>query len=123
MAPSKRVPSLLATCAIVALTIAGVLAPTTQAAPRHIDGTVVSKNAKARTFKLSTQSGTVQIKVNGNTQFERIAGGFSGLHKGLAIEVEATSTSNGLIAKKVEPRGGGGGGGSGGGSDNGPNHT
>lgn len=138
MANKKRFPSLLATCAIVAAMIAGVLATTAQAAVRHIDGTVVSKNSNNRTFKLSTQSGTVRIKVNSGTEFERISGGFAGLRKGLAIEVDARTSANGLIAIQVEPQGGNGGGGGGGGSDDsggddhgghgggsddGPNHT
>lgn len=114
---------------------AALLAPTAQAATRHIDGTVVSKDGSARTFRIATQSGTLQIKVNGSTDFERIAG-FGGLKKGLAIEVDAVKTDNGLVAKQVETQGGGGGGdddsggddhsggGShGGGSDDGPNHT
>ncbi len=132
MATTTRVPSLLATCAIFAAMIAGVLATTAQAAVRHIDGTVVSKNGDARTFKISTQSGAVRIRVNAGTEFERISGGFSGLHKGLAIEVDARQTTNGLVAVQVEPQGGNGGGdesggedngGHGGGSDDGPNHT
>lgn len=129
MANKKRFPSLLATCAIVAAMIAGVLATTAQAAVRHIDGTVISKNSDNRSFKLSTQSGTVRIKVNSGTEFERIGGGFGGLRKGLAIEVDARTSANGLIAIQVEPQGGNGGGGSddsgghGGGSDDGPNHT
>jgi hypothetical protein len=141
MANTKRFPSLLATCAIVAAMIAGVLATTAHGAVRHIDGTVVSKNATKRTFKISTQSGTVQIRVNSNTEFERISGGFGGLRKGLAIEVDARTSANGLVAIQVEPQGGNGGdgdgsggggsddsggddhGGHGGGSDDGPNHT
>lgn len=130
MANKTRFPSPLATCAIVAAMIAGVLATTAQAAVRHIDGTVISKNSDNRSFKLSTQSGTVRIKVNSGTEFERIGGGFGGLRKGLAIEVDARTSANGLIAIQVEPQGGNGGGGGsddsgghGGGSDDGPNHT
>jgi hypothetical protein len=112
----------------------GLIAAPAQAALRHIDGSVVSKSSDSRTFKLSTQSGTVRIKVNGTTEFERIAG-FGALHKGLKIEVDAQTTSNGLVAKQIEPQGGNGGGGgnddsggddhgSGGhGADDGPNHT
>ena len=113
---------------------AALLAPSAQAALRHIDGTVVSKDASTRTFRIATQSGTLQIKVNGSTDFERISG-FGGLQPGLAIEVDAVKTDSGLLAKQVETRGGGGGdddsggddhsggGGHGGGSDDGPNHT
>jgi hypothetical protein len=117
-----------------ALTV-GLIAAPAQAALRHIDGTVVSKNSDNRTFRISTQSGNmIRIKVNGTTEFERIAG-FGALHKGMRIEVDAQSTSSGLLAKQIEPQGGNGGGGGGddsggddhgsggGGADDGPNHT
>lgn len=121
----------IATAALAAALTVGALAAPASAALRHIDGTVVSKNGDNRTFKMSTQSGVVRIKVNATTKFERLAG-FGALHKGLAIEVDAVKTDSGLVAKQIEPQGGGGGsgsgggddhGGSGGGSDDGPNHT
>jgi hypothetical protein len=125
---SKRVSVLIAT-ALATLTI-GVLAVPAQAAVRHIDGTVASKNASDHTFRITTQSGNkLRIRVNSATKFQRIAGGFSGLHAGMQIEVEAQQTDNGLLAKHVETRngsgngGGGGNGNGGGGSDDGPNHT
>ena len=120
--------TLFATAALAAALMVGVLAAPASAALRHIDGTVVSKNSDNRTFKMSTQSGTIQIKVNSSTKFERIAG-FGAQRKGLAIEVDAAKTGSGLVAKQIETQGGGGGGGSddsggsGGGSDDGPNHT
>jgi len=133
--PSKRVSLLLATAALAATMTIGVLVSPAQAALRHIDGTVLSKNSDNRTFRLTTQSGQVRIKVTSSTDFERIAG-FGGLHKGLRVEVEAKTTSNGLVAVQVETRGGSGGGGAddnggddhgggsgGGGADDGPNHT
>jgi hypothetical protein len=101
---------------------------------KHFDGTVLSKNPDARTFKMRTESGrTLKFQVNGTTEFDRISG-FNGLHSGLQIEVNAKRTDSGLLARKVEKRGGGGGGnradnapgddhGSGGhGADDGPNH-
>ena len=115
--PRRRAASIATAVLAVGLTV-GLLAGPAQAALRHIDGTVVSKNGDNRTVKLSTQSGTVRVKVNGTTEFERIAG-FGALHKGMRIEVEARSTSNGLVAKQIEPQGGSGGGG----ADDGPNHT
>ena len=133
--------SLLASVVLAGALAVGLLAAPAQGALRHIDGTVVSKNSDNRTFKLRTQNGnTVRIKVNSGTEFERIAG-FGGLHKGLRIEVDARTSSNGLVAIQVEPQGGsgsgGGGGGGGGGddsggddhgsggggADDGPNHT
>ncbi len=130
---TKRVSLLVATAALAATAMLGALALPAQAALRHIDGTVVSKNGSDRTFKISTQSGNrLRIKVTSATKFQRIAGGFGGLHQGLRVEVEAKSTANGLVAVQVETPGGGGGGGAddnggggggGGGADDGPNHT
>ena len=123
--------ALFATAALGAALMVGLFAVTAQGALRHIDGTVASKNSDTRTFRISTQSGNkIRIKVNGTTEFERIAG-FGALHKGMQIEVDARSTANGLVAKQVEPQGGGGGGNDdsggddhgGGGADDGPNHT
>jgi Domain of unknown function (DUF5666) len=130
---TKRVSTLVAITALAATMILGAIAIPAQAALRHIDGTVVSKDAGSRSFKIKTQSGNqLRIKVNSNTQFQRIAG-FGGLRKGMAIEVEAKSTSSGLVATHMETRGGGGGTGGGGddnggnhgggGADDGPNHT
>lgn len=124
---SRRIASLL----LISASMLAAFALPAQAAVRHVDGTVVSKNAGDHSFRISTQSGQVRIKVTSNTIFQRIAG-FGGLHKGLAVEVEAKSSSSGLVATKVETRGGGGGGGAddnggghggGGGADDGPNHT
>lgn len=127
--------AILATMVAVGALVAALLAPSAQAALRHIDGTVVSKDGSTQTFRISTQSGTLRIKVNGSTDFERIAG-FGGLKKGLAVEVDAVTTAGGLLARQVETQGGGGGGGDdsggddhsgggghGGGGDDGPNHT
>jgi len=119
----------LPVAAAAAALMVGVLALPAQAALRHVDGTVLSKNADSRTFRIATQGGSqLRIKVNGTTRFERIDG-FGGLHKGLRIEVDAARTDSGLVARHVEPQEGGGGGGgddgSGGGhgADDGPNHT
>jgi hypothetical protein len=125
---SRRIPALLTSAVLAAALVVGVLAAPAQAALRHIDGTVVSKNSDNRTFQISTQNGNrLRIKVNGTTEFERI-GGFGALRKGMRIEVDAQQTENGLVAKHIEPQGGNGGGGGddnggGGGADDGPNHT
>ncbi len=114
----RKSAALLATAMLAGALAVGLFAAPAQAALRHIDGTVVSKNSDNRTFKLTTQNGnTVRIKVNGATKFDRIAG-FGALHKGMRVEVDAQRTDNGLLAKHVEPREGGGSGG-----DDGPNHT
>lgn len=121
---AKRVSSIVLACALAAALAVAILAAPAAGATRHIDGTVVSKNATDRSFRLSTQSGTLRIRVNSATRFERIAG-FGGLHKGLVVEVEAAQTNNGLLARVVEVSGGSGGGNEhgGGGNDDGPGHT
>jgi uncharacterized membrane protein YgcG len=129
MARSRSVPSLLAITVIASALTFGILATQAQAALKHFDGTVLSKNPAAKTFRITTQGGRqVSLKINSTTVFERIAGGFGGLQKGMAIQVDARQTATGLLARKVEPQGSGGGGGGsggsggGGGSDDGPNH-
>ncbi|HEU5254153.1 MAG TPA: DUF5666 domain-containing protein [Solirubrobacterales bacterium] len=126
-----RRAALIATAVLAGALTVGLFAAPAQAALRHIDGTVVSKNSDNRTFRLATQNGnSLRIKVNGATEFERIAG-FGALHKGMRIEVDAKTTADGLLAKQIETRGGGGGGNDdgggddhgGGGNDDGPNHT
>jgi hypothetical protein len=103
-----------------------------QAAVRHFDATVVSKDSASKTVTVRTESGAkLNFKVNGRTDFERIGGGFSGLTKGLAIEIDATKAGGQWVAVQIESRSGGGGddsggddhGGHGGGHDDGPNHT
>ena len=124
---SKRATSLFAVLVVATALASATLAGPAAAAVRHIDGTVVSKNAKDQSFQLSTQSGNVRISVSSTTAFDRLSG-FNSLHKGLEIEVDAKQSSSGLVATKIEPRSGGGsenGGGDdhGGGNDDGPNHT
>jgi uncharacterized membrane protein YgcG len=126
---SKRVTSPVAVLFVATALVFAILAAPAGAAVRHIDGTVVSKNAKDRSFQISTQSGNLRIRVSSTTVFDRLAG-FGALHKGLEIEVDAKQSNTGLVATKIEPRsnGGGndGGGGDdhgGGGNDDGPNHT
>ena len=79
------------------------------AALRQFEGTVVSKNSAARTFRLrDSERGTVRIRVTPNTRFERIAG-FAGLNVG-ATNIESTvrRRDGRWIAVDVERSGGGG---------------
>ena len=79
------------------------------AATRQYEGTVVSVNRTAKTFKLKdAQRGTIRVKVRSSTRFERIAG-FAGLKKGLT-RVEATVKRSGgrWVAVSVQRSGGGG---------------
>ena len=90
---------------------AGAAAPTaSSAALRQFEGTVVSVNRDARTFRLrDEQSGTKRIKVTSKTRFQRIAG-FSALKPGMK-RVEATvKRSNGRWVASLVGRSGKGGG-------------
>jgi hypothetical protein len=84
-------------------------APAGSAAVRQFEGTVVSVNRDARTFRLrDTERGTVRIRVTGSTRFERIAG-FGGLRAGMTnIEATVHRSSGRWVAREVERSGGGG---------------
>jgi hypothetical protein len=84
-------------------------APATQAAARHFEGTVLSVNRSARTFRLrDVQRGTVTVKVTSSTRFQRV-GGFAGLRAGLTRVEAVVRRSNGAwVASLVERSGGGG---------------
>jgi hypothetical protein len=97
----------------LALVVAGVAAAPAPAAGatalREFEGTVVSVNRDARTFRLhDTERGTVKIRVTRNTRFERIAG-FAGLQRGMTnIEAVVRRSDGRWIAREVERSGGGG---------------
>jgi hypothetical protein len=84
-------------------------APATQAATRQFEGTIVSVNRGARTFRLrDAQRGTVTIKVTSSTRFQRV-GGFAGLRAGLTrIEANVRRSNGAWVASFVERSGGGG---------------
>jgi hypothetical protein len=84
-------------------------APATQAATRHFEGTIVSVNGSARTFRLrDSERGTVTIKVTSATRFQRV-GGFAGLRAGLTrIEANVRRSNGAWVATSVERSGGGG---------------
>jgi hypothetical protein len=84
-------------------------APTSQAATRQFEGTIVSVNRSARTFRLrDSQRGTVTIKVTSSTRFQRV-GGFAGLRAGLTrIEANVRRSNGAWVATFVERSGGGG---------------
>jgi phage baseplate assembly protein gpV len=91
-------------------------AAATQAATRQVEGTVLSVNRSARTFRLrDSQRGTFTIKVTSRTTFERV-GSFSGLRAGMTrIEANIRRSGGAWVASHVERSGGGGS--HGGGSD------
>jgi hypothetical protein len=79
------------------------------AAVREFEGTVVSVNRERRTFRLrDCERGTVRIKVNRRTRYERIDG-FAGLRAGMTNVEAVVRRSNGRwVAREVEISGGGG---------------
>ena len=100
-----------ATAAVAGCAVLSVAAPEAgaQTAVREYEGTVVSVNRDARTFRLrDTERGTIRIRVTRTTRFERIDG-LAGLRRGMT-NVEATvRRSNGRwVALEVERSGGGG---------------
>jgi Domain of unknown function (DUF5666) len=108
---------LIGSVAVVAVALTAFSATVAGAAPdrtatasaRQFEGTVLSVNREARTFRLrDVERGTVRIKVTRNTRFERIDG-FAALKVG-AKNVEATARrKNGVwVALSVERSGGGG---------------
>ena len=107
----KAISALAAIGAITATaaTAAGAAAPQGAAAAREYEGTVVSVNRDNKTFRLhDTERGTVRIKVNGNTRFERI-NGFRGLKAGMKNVESVVRRSGGVwLALEVERSGGGG---------------
>ena len=102
--------ALVAVTAVATSSVPAGAAPTAgSAALREFEGTVVSKNRDARTFRLrDSERGTVRIRVTTNTRFERIAG-FAGLKVG-ATNIESTvrRRDGRWIAVEVERSGGGG---------------
>jgi opacity protein-like surface antigen len=84
-------------------------APAAQAATRQFEGTVMSVNRGARTFRLrDSQRGTVTIKVTSRTRYQRV-GGFAGLRRGLTrIEANVHRSNGAWVATFVERSGAGG---------------
>jgi hypothetical protein len=92
-----------------AATPAANVAPVSQTATRQFEGTVVSVNRSARTFRLrDSERGTVTIRVTRRTRFERVSG-FSGLRRGQTrIEANVRRSNGAWVATAVERSGGGG---------------
>jgi hypothetical protein len=104
------VPLALVTAAVAAAPAAAApAAPAGSAALREYEGTVVSVNRSNRTFRLrDTERGTVRIRVNRRTRYERIDG-FRGLRAGMTNVESVVRRANGRwVALEVEISGGGG---------------
>jgi hypothetical protein len=107
-----RLSRIIVPLALVSAAVAAapaVAAPASGAVTREFEGTVVSVDRGDRTFRLrDSERGTVRIRVNRSTRYERIDG-LSGLRAGMT-NIEATvRRSNGRwVALEVERSGGGG---------------
>ncbi len=105
-----KIASITALAAVVAGTAialpAGAAAPAGSTALREFEGTVVSKNSAARSFRLrDLEKGTVRIHVTRNTRFERI-NGLAGLKVGARnIESVVRKRDGRWIAVEVERSG------------------
>lgn len=97
------------TAALVPTAGAATTAPASAAQLREFEGTVVSVNRDARTFRLrDAEGGTVRIKVTRRTRFERLSG-FSALRRGMKrIEAKVLRQNGVWVASEVERSGGGG---------------
>jgi hypothetical protein len=104
--------------AAAAVGIPAVPASAGAATMQHFEGTVVSVNHSAQTFRLrDVERGTIAIRVTRSTRFERV-GGFAGLHAGMrSIESTVRRVGGRWVAVEVERSGGGGRHGGGRGSD------
>jgi hypothetical protein len=109
----KLIATIAGLAALAAVSAGPALAagePTaTATAARQFEGTVVSIDRGARTFRLrDSQRGTVRIRVTSATRFQRISG-FSGLRTGMTrVEVTAKRSGGRWVATFVERSGGGG---------------
>jgi hypothetical protein len=104
----NRIP-LLTTIAALGVAAAVPAQAPARTTLRQFEGTVVSVNRDARSFRLrDTQRGTITIRVTRRTRFERV-GGFSGLRAGMRNMESTVRRSNGRwVATEVERSGGGG---------------
>jgi hypothetical protein len=107
--PLRTIVALVLVAAAVAAPASAAAAPAGAAAAREYEGTVVSVNRDNRTFRLrDSERGTIRIKVNRSTRYERISG-FGGLSAGLKnIEATVRRADGRWVALEVERSGGGG---------------
>jgi opacity protein-like surface antigen len=109
IAVAAALAALGSTAAVASAAQPAPSAPATQAATRQYEGTIVSVNRSARTFRLrDSQRGTMTVKVTSSTRFQRV-GGFSGLKAGMTrIEANVRRSNGAWVATFVERSGGGG---------------
>jgi hypothetical protein len=95
--------------ALIAAAAFSVAAPAASAQTREYEGTIVSVDRSAHTFRIKdAERGTVRVRVTSRTRFERLSG-FSALRSGLSNVETTVRRSNGRwVAVAVERSGGGG---------------
>ena len=90
---------------IALLSIAALAAVPASASAAEFEGTVVSVDRDARTFKLRDEGRTVTIRVTSRTRYERL-GGFAAIRKGARdIEAVAVRSDGRWVARVVERSG------------------
>jgi hypothetical protein len=100
---TTRAPFLALAISLAAIALMGALGATEALAATHFDGKVLSKDAQSKTFRADTENrGTVRFHTNAGTDYERIKGGFSGLERGMKVEVTAKRSSGHWLATVVE---------------------
>jgi hypothetical protein len=94
---------------LLAALAVGVVALPATASAAEFEGTVVSVNRDAKTFRLDdAERGVKRIRVNRRTTYERVSG-FGGLRVGMkAIEATVRRVNGRWVATHVERSGGGG---------------
>ncbi|MDA0179830.1 hypothetical protein OJ997_05955 [Solirubrobacter phytolaccae] len=109
--------------ALIATAASGIAAPAASAQTREYEGTIVSVDRDARTFRINdSERGTIRVRVTSRTRFERIDG-FAGLRAGLSnVETIVRRSSGRWVAVEVERSGGGGSHGGGSDDDSGDDH-
>jgi hypothetical protein len=105
----KILSLLTATAALAAIAFTSPTAGAQTTATGHYEGTVLSVDRSARTFRLrDSERGTITIRVTNRTRFERVSG-LSALRAGSKnIEATVRRSSGAWVASKVERSGGGG---------------
>lgn len=103
MVAMKRITVITATAALV-LTPAALAAPA-EAQAREFEGTVVSVNTDARSFRLRDEGRTVTIRVTSRTRYERLSG-FGAIRVGARdIEAVVRRVDGAWVASEVERSG------------------
>jgi hypothetical protein len=94
--------------ALITAAALGVAAPAASAQTREYEGTVVSVDRSARTFRIKdAERGTIRVRVNAKTRFERVT--FGALRAGMSgIETTVRRAGGRWVAVEVERSGGGG---------------